>query len=188
MKKKKHPIPRIVITMLIVTTAVLLTVKHFHIEDFCIIRPGVLYTSGQPWGMDYNRLLYRYHIATIVNTRIFSEHREENWRNQEITWTRSNGVHYIELPIEKNRYFPDQQTQDQFLAIMAVKDNLPVLLHGGSDDKRVAMLVAAWLQKSQGYTAEQTIVAVKAIIDDRDLTEDEIKFIGDLALNQLNAP
>ena len=180
MEKKKR-LPTGLITILLVATAAILLIKHFHIEDFCIIKPGVLYTSGQPRGMDYTRLLYRYHIATIVNIRPVSEHQDENWRNEEVTWTRSNGVNYIELSIEKGRYFPDKQTQEQFLAIMADKNKLPVLLHGGSDDKRVAMLVAVWLQKNQGYTVEQIVKVVRTIIDDRELTEDETKFIRSLS-------
>jgi protein tyrosine/serine phosphatase len=68
--------------------------------------------------------------------------------------------------------------QEQFLAIMAGKNNLPILLHGSSDDKRVAMLVAVWLQKNQGYTVEQTLKVVKTIIDDRELTRGEIEFVS----------
>jgi predicted nucleic-acid-binding protein len=64
---------------------------------------------------------------------------------------------------------------------MADKNKLPVLLHGGSDDKRVAMLVAVWLQKNQGYTVEQIVKVVRTIIDDRELTEDETKFIRSLS-------
>jgi protein tyrosine phosphatase (PTP) superfamily phosphohydrolase (DUF442 family) len=165
----------------LITAAVILLVRHFHIRGFRVIEPGVFYTSGQPRGMDYTRLLYRYHIATIVNIRPASEHRDQNWHSEEISWTRSNGVNYIEMPIEKSRRLPDKQTQDQFLAIMADKNKLPVLLHGSSDDKRVAMLVAVWLQKNQGYTFEQTIKVVKEIIGDKELTEDAIKFIDALA-------
>jgi protein tyrosine/serine phosphatase len=180
MKKKKR-LPANLIIILLIITAVILLVKHFHIKNFCIIKAGELYTSGQPRGMDYARLLYKYHIATIVNIRSPSEHREHNWYNEEITWTKSNGVHYIEMSIRKGHCIPDEQIQEQFFAIMADKNNLPVLLHGSSDDKRVAMLTAVWLRKNQGYNAEQTIKVVKEIIDDKELTEDEIKFITDLA-------
>jgi protein tyrosine/serine phosphatase len=178
MEKKKRS-PASLITILLITVAAILLVKHFHIRCFRIIKPGVLYASGQPRGMDYTRLLYKYHIATIVNIRPASEHRDQNWHSEEMGWTRSNGVNYIEMPIEKGRFLPDKQTQDQFLAIMADKNNLPVLLHGSADDKRVAMLVAVWLQKNQGYTFEQTVKAVKEIIGDKKLTEEELKFIAD---------
>ena len=128
------------------------------------------------------RLLYKYHLATIVNIRSRTEHKEKNWYNEEIVFVRSNGVNYFELPIEKEgNYFPDKQTQKQFFDIMADKDNLPVLLHGSGCDKRVAMLVAAWLRKTQADSFERTAKTVKKIIDDRELTEAEIKFIRDLA-------
>jgi len=182
-KKKRLPsgLIRQICSAGLITAAVILLVRHFHIRDFCIIEPGVLYTSGQPRGMDYPRLLYKYHIATIINIRPAFEHRDQNWHSEEIAWTRSNGVNYIEMPIEKGRFLPDKQTQDQFLAIMADKNKLPILLHGSSDDKRVAMLVAVWLRKNQGYTFEQTVKAVKEIIGDKKPTEEELKFIADSA-------
>jgi protein tyrosine/serine phosphatase len=180
MEEKKR-LPAGLITILLITVAAILLVKHFHIRCFCIIKPGVLYASGQPRGMDYTRLLYKYHIATIVNIRPASEHRDQNWYSEEIAWTRSNGINYIEMPIEKKFCLPDKQTQDQFLSIMADKNKLPILLHGSSDDKRVAMLVAVWLKKNQGYTVEQTIKVVKEIIGDKELTEDEVEFISALA-------
>ena len=179
MKQKQSPVSLIII--LLVIAAVILLVRHFHIKGFGVIRQGVLYTSGQPHGMDYTRLLYKYHLGTIVNVRTASEHRERNWYNEEITWVRNNSVNYVELAIEKRDYFPDNQTQVRFLDIMADKNNLPVLLHGSGNDKRVAMLTAVWLRKSQGYNLEKTTEMIRKIIDDRELTEDEIKFITKLA-------
>ncbi len=176
MKKKKKFINALIVISVIIISIVLL-VRHFHIQDFCIIKVDKLYTSGQPRGMDYTRLLYNYHIATIVNIRPSSEHFEKNWRNEELVWTKNNAVNYIELPIEREPYFPDEQTQQQFLEIMADKNNLPVLLHGYGDDKRVAMLVAVWLEKSQEYNYDQTCKEIKNIIDDRELTEEEKNFI-----------
>jgi protein tyrosine/serine phosphatase len=177
--KKRIPTVRLAVILLIVA-AVIILVRHFHIRDFCIVKPGVLYTSDQPRGMDYTRLLYKYHIATIVNVRSPSEHRERNWHNEEITWTRRNGVSYIEMPIEKG-HFPDKQTQEQFLAIMADKDNLPVLLHGSGNDKRVAVLTAAWLIKTQDYTINQTLQTIEKICDDRPLNETDRNFVHQLA-------
>ena len=127
MEKKKR-LPTGLTTILFIVAAVTLLAHHFHIKDFCIIEPGVFYTSAQPRRMDYTRLLYNYHIATIVNLRPSSERREQNWHNEEITWTRSNGVRYIELPVEKDHFIPDKQIQDKFLAVMSDKNNLPVLL------------------------------------------------------------
>lgn len=178
-KKKQSPIGLIII--LLVTAAVILLVQHFHIKNFHIVEPDILYVSGQPRGMDYTRLLYKYHIATIINVRSPSEHREENWYNEEITWARDNGVEHIELPIERSNYFPDPNTQNEFLKIMAKKVKLPVLLHGSGGEKRVPMLTAVWLIKSQGCSVEETLKVVDKINDDRKVTEDERNFITGLA-------
>ncbi len=155
-KKKKQSLAALYIT-LVAIAAIIFLAKHFHIKNFHIIEPDVLYTSGQPQGMDYTRLLYRYHIASIINLRSQAEHRDRNWYNEEVIWVRNNGVKYIELPIEKANYFPNKETQDQFLAIMAEKNNLPVLLHDGSGENRVAMLTSVWLRKVRGFNVEDTV-------------------------------
>jgi protein tyrosine phosphatase (PTP) superfamily phosphohydrolase (DUF442 family) len=176
---KKKPFQHIITVVFIIVVAVLL-VRHFYIRDFRIIAPEVLYVSGQPRGMDYMRLLYKYHIATIINVRPTSEHREINWHSEELIWTREHAVKYVEMPIEKQKYFPDQQIQDQLFEVMGERRNLPVLLHGSGDDKRVAMLVAAWLRKKQGLSVDETLVQVKKVIDERPLTPEEISFINSL--------
>jgi protein tyrosine/serine phosphatase len=180
MIKKKQPWRGIIIILLIIVAATLLF-DHFHINNFRTVEPGVFYTSGQPSGMDYTRLFYSYHVATIVNIRPASEHREKNWRNEEIVSTRNNGINYIEIPIEKVNYFPDKQIQEQFLTIMGNKNNLPVLLHGGRNDKRVAMLVAVWMIKTQKFSLERTLKEVHRILEDREPTQEEIKFIENLS-------
>ena len=178
MKKKKQSSAGLIIILLIIA-AVILLVRHFHIKNFHSIEPGVLYTSGQPRGMDYTRLLYKYHIGTIVNVRSASEHREKNWYNEEITWVRNNGVNYVELPIEKANYLPDKQTQDRFLAIMADKANLPVLLHDSNGRKRVSILAAVWAVKARGYTVAEAIELVRGI-KEQPLLKAEKDFITSL--------
>lgn len=179
MKKKKSPIGFIIFLLVVVAGAVIL-VKHFHIKGFQIAKRDVLYVSGQPRGMDYTRLLYKYHIATIVNVRSSTEHRERNWHNEEVIWTRNSGIKYIEMPIDKNNCFPDQQTIDRFFSIMSDKTNLPVLLHGSGDDERVAMLTAVWLKKNQKCTVEEITSLVQKIVDRRELTDAETEYLHSL--------
>jgi len=77
MAKNKNPLAGLVIIILLTVITIGL-VRHFHIKNFNTVVPGVLYTSGQPRNMDYTRLLYKYHIASFVNVRMSSEHREDN--------------------------------------------------------------------------------------------------------------
>jgi len=179
MKKKKKKLNS-VIYILLIALAIVVVVRYLHIHDFVVVQKEELYVCGQPSGMDYARLAYKYHIATIVNIRPASEHRDQNWYNKEIVETKSLGIQYIQIPIEKNQFFPDTAAQAQFLAVMAERKNRPVLLHGGTDDSRVAMLVAVWLCKSQRYSSEQALEVVREIIDDRSLKEEEIHFVRQL--------
>lgn len=180
--KRKNPLRTVVIISLIVISAFLL-VRCFLIKRFNVVTPGVLYTSGQPRGMDYYRLLYKYHIATIVNLRSPVEHREKNWRSEEITWVRSTGVRYFEMPLDRDinnpGYFPDANMQEQFLAIMADKTNLPVLVHDGSGKSRPAMIAAVWLIKAEKRPAED-VLATAEKIKNEPLGEPETKFIHSL--------
>lgn len=162
MKKKKHSLNSLIIALL-AAAAVILLVKHFHIKNFNIVEPEVLYTSGQPRGMDYVRLLYKYHIATIINLRSPAEHRERNWHNEELAWVKNNGVAYRELPADRTNYFPDKPTQQEFLQIMSDKTNLPVLLHDSSGRERVSMLASVWLRKTRRYSVEDTVRFVEKI-------------------------
>lgn len=158
-------------------------VRHFHIKNFQTVMPGVLYTSGQPRGMDYTRLLYGYHIAAFVNLRSADEHHDQNWYNEEIVWMKSNGVKYIELPIEKNSPgdgIPDTEESRKFLEIMSQSTNLPVLLHDSSGKKRVSYLAAVWMLKSGGFNLQQTIDKVQQI-KGRPLTDREMEFLQSVA-------
>ncbi|MGD0551239.1 MAG: hypothetical protein ABSB25_01170 [Sedimentisphaerales bacterium] len=180
--KNKSPL-RTIITIAILAGAIVLLVKSFWIPDFNCISPGILYTSGQPRGMDYTRLLYKYHVGTIINLRSPAEHREQNWYSEEITWVRSNGVKYFEFPLERNidspDHFPDANMQQKFLDIMVDKENLPVLVHDGKGEGRVAMLAAVWLAKGQRHPIEQ-VLANTVDIKDKPLTEQETNFIRGL--------
>jgi protein tyrosine/serine phosphatase len=182
MRKKKKPLQLLITAAILITAAVIL-VQSFCIKNFHVVQPSLFYTSAQPRGMDYTRLLYKYHIATIVNLRSPAEHREQNWYNEEVTWTRSNGVKYIEMPLDKNidnpAHFPDANMQQQFLAVMTDKKNLPVLVHDGKGEGRVAIMAAVWLAKSRQQPLEQLLAdAVK--IKHGQLTEQEINFIHGL--------
>jgi protein tyrosine/serine phosphatase len=181
--KKKSPVRTVIFVLLIIAAAVLL-VRHFHIKNFSVVSPGVLYTSGQLKGMDYTRMLYKYHIRTIVNLRDPTEHFEKNWYPEEITWVRSNGVKYIEMPLDKNMAqtarFPDADMQQKFLEIMADKENLPLLVHDGAGESRVAMMAAVWLAKNQHHSAQQ-ILAEAANIKKNPLVESEKTFIAEIS-------
>lgn len=177
-KKQNFKTPALIAFLIIVSVCL---IRHFHIKNFHEVAPGVLYTSGQPRGMDYTRLLYKYHIATIINLRQAGEHQEDNWYNEEKTWVRDK-VNYYELPMEKHdpdKALADKKTQQQFLKIMADKNKLPVLIHGNGGKKRPAILAALWLTKGGRCNARETIAAVERIRE-KSLTEPEKEFIQNL--------
>jgi len=81
---------------------------------------------------------------------------------------------------DKSRQFPDEATQQKFLRLMDEKANLPVLLHGNSGRKRVSMLAAVWLIKSQKLSIDET-VRIAEKIKGKKLTKLEKEFIKNLA-------
>lgn len=141
-------------------------IRHFHIKNFHTIVPEVLYTSGQPRGMDYTRLLYKYHIAAFVNLRTSIEHRDKNWHAEEVEWMKTSGVKYYEVPMDKDipsEDIPNSEFCKKFLEIMDEKTNYPVLLHDNTGRKRVMYLAAVWMLKSGQFDLEQTIKKIKQI-------------------------
>lgn len=182
MNKKKNPF-QFWFWLTVIILSVIGLVRHFHIKNFQVIVPGVLYTSGQPRGMDYTRLLYKYHIATFINLRNPDEHRKDNWYTEEISWMRDKGVKYIELPMEKNvsiDEIPDMNNSQKFLEIMSQSVNLPVLLHDSNGRKRVSYLAAVWMLKSGGFSLQQTIDKIQQI-KEQPLTEQDLAFLHSLA-------
>ncbi len=180
--KKKNPIFSLLWITVIVLAAVLL-MKHFHIKNFNVIDKGVLYTSGQPRGMDYTRLLYKYHIAAFVNVRMPIEHRDENWQTEEIEWMKSCGVKYFELPVYKKISVdetPDNEACCKFLEIMSDKSNWPVLLHDNNGKNRVSYFAAVWMLKSGGFSFEDTIKKVEQL-QKAPLDEKELAFLKSIA-------
>jgi protein tyrosine/serine phosphatase len=172
--------------VLAVAGVTVLLVRHFHIKHFRCVIPGVLYTSGQPRGMDYERLVRKYHIGTIVNIRVPSEHREEHWYNEELVWVRENGVNYYELPMvrkDRKSRVPDKETQDKFIEIMSKQENLPVLIHGNSGRKRVSTLAASWLARKKGYDLQQVVEVVEHVRGEKP-SEPEMEFLRGLYENR----
>lgn len=88
---------------------------------------------------------------------------------------------YLRANLEDNLgHFPDANVQEWFLAIIADKTNLPVLVHNGRGEDRVAMLSCVWLVKSEHLAVEQAIKTAEKIKGEP-LTEREIEFIRSLA-------
>jgi protein tyrosine/serine phosphatase len=163
MSKKHNDIKTFAIIILI-TLGCIWLVKHFHIKNFHVVQPAVLYTSGQPRGMDYTRLLYKYNIATIVNLREADEHREDHWYHEEITWTRENGVKYVELSFPKRpQYYPPVNIQSKFLSLITDDENRPILIHDSAGKKRVSMLAAVYLAKVKNMPPEKIFKIIKKI-------------------------
>jgi len=74
---------------------------------------------------------------------------------------------------------PDEQTQERFLAKIADKDNLPVLVHDSDGKKRVSILASVWLRKAAGCSTEEAVKIVEEI-KERPVTSEEREFIENL--------
>lgn len=158
MKKKK--IDFFWLWMILFVLLIVGAFKHFRIKNFNVVEEDILYTSGQPRGMDYTRLLYKYHIATFINIRTPNEHREANWYNEEAQWMKESGVKYIEMPMNKNSTFrqvADSNDLQEFLKIMNDKTKLPVLIHDNTGRNRVPYMAAIWMAKSGKYDMQEII-------------------------------
>jgi len=182
MAKRSKNIIKPLLLIAVGVLLIIIMVKHFHIKHFRVVVPGQLYVSGQPRGMDYYRLLYKYHIAAIVNVRVPYEHRTHNWYNEEKVWVKNNGIRYIELPIQTNAddiAIPTKQQTDMLLKILSSEENLPVLVHGGSGEERVPLIAAMWLIKGHDCSVEDAVKTAEKIKGEK-LSQQEIDFLTSL--------
>lgn len=155
MKRPLIPALRVFIALTVVGLATVALVRHFHIRHFSEVREGALYRSGQPEGLDWARLNYRYHIHTVVNLRSRDERREGDWYEAEHQAADKYEQRLVELPMDDP--VPTGEQADSWLRIAADPANWPILVHCERGKDRTGTLIALYRMYLQGWTLKQAM-------------------------------
>jgi uncharacterized protein (TIGR01244 family) len=79
-------------------------------------------TGGQPTMEELEKLKAE-GVKAIINLRMPGEHNVE----EESAWAKALGLRYFHIPFNSDE--PKDEAVDQFLKVMADKENLPVFIH-----------------------------------------------------------
>jgi protein tyrosine/serine phosphatase len=117
-------------------------------DHFDVVKPGVLYRSGQLTGAQLEAAVGRFGIKTIVN---FLRSGAEVERERELA--RRLGVDFLHLPMPGDGFGREEQFR---AALEAVDDpeRRPVLVHCARGTCRTGAAVALYRYERDGWTVE----------------------------------
>lgn len=139
-----------------------------------VVRPGVLWRSGQPDIEGLQHFVRRFDIKTIVCLR---DADSELSRNEE-AWARSRGIQFVRIPPRAwghvNGVIPAEKGLDTFRDVMSRPENHPVLVHCFKGVHRTGAYCAIYRMDCQGWTnrealAEMRLMGYETLEEDRDI-------------------
>jgi tyrosine-protein phosphatase SIW14 len=146
-----------------------------HYRNFLVVKPGVLYRSGQLSPKALERILYEHNIGTVISLR----GNTQGQQNSSVEWEErlcfKNFVHHIALPLGSTEQRAQVSPGDsfklvdtaarQFLQIMSdpVTYPRPVLVHCLAGIHRTGVMAALYRIEKQGWTKEQALAEMKAL-------------------------
>ncbi len=152
----------LVVLALLTTPAVYAVRQQAQIRKFRVVRPGVLYRSGQMTREGLKRILNDYAIKTVISLRdgtTMSDKTEEEYLTSE-------EVHFVRiLPSQWGDVggsVPVEEGVRKFRAIMSDPKNYPVLIHCFAGIHRTGAYCAIYRMEFEHWSNERAITEVKA--------------------------
>lgn len=123
--------------------------RNAHLRNFSVVKPGVLYRSGQMSVAGLERIVHDHGIRTVVTLRdaLVEGERPPDWREQE--FCRNQDIQYVRI---RPRMWssadggpaPAEAGVHRFLAVMDDPANYPVLVHCMAGIHRTGACVAIY--------------------------------------------
>jgi tyrosine-protein phosphatase SIW14 len=152
----------LVVLALIVSPIVLAVHQQAQTRNFHVVRPGVLYRSGQMTKEGLQRIINDYHIKTVISLRDGQSERdraeEEFCKSEEINFVRI-------LPSrwgDEGGSVPVEAGVRRFREIMSDPRNYPVLVHCFAGIHRAGAYCAIYRMEFEHWTNAQAIAEMKA--------------------------
>jgi protein tyrosine/serine phosphatase len=117
-------------------------------DHFDVVKPTVLYRSGQLNPDQLKQALHRYGIKTVVNFQVAGEGVEAERRI-----VRKLGVDFVNMPMPGSGFGREEQFRD-FLKIVDDPDRRPVLIHCARGTCRTGAAVALFRLERDGWTVD----------------------------------
>jgi protein-tyrosine phosphatase len=122
--------------------------RHHVWDHFDVVKPGLIYRSGELRPDQLAHIVRRYRIKTVVNLQMRSEGAD-----RERVFARKLGVDYLNLPMPGDGFGREAQFRE---ALQAMDDpnRSPVLIHCARGTCRTGAAVALYRFERDGWTIE----------------------------------
>lgn len=150
-------------------------------RNFRVVKPGVLYRSGQMTPVGLKKIVDEYHIKAIVSLRD-SYSSEAPPDIQEEAFAREYGVKYLRLSPKKwesdSGEPPVMENVRQYFKLMSKPDNFPVLVHCFAGIHRTGSYCALYRMEFEKWTNEKALSELKRLgYDQLESEKDVYKFL-----------
>ena len=131
----------------------------YHLE---VVQEGVLYRDGNRGMREFKNAVRKVQPKTVVcliDDTELADTRKPMFA-QEVEFLTNRNIKLERVKVELGGW-PTEAQINQFLEVMADKNNHPVLLHCAQGVRRTGMMVAAYQEAVLGYTDEQAEAAIE---------------------------
>jgi tyrosine-protein phosphatase SIW14 len=151
----------LIVLALIVSPIVVAVRQQAQTRNFHVVRPGVLYRSGQMTKEGLQRVLYDYHIKTVISLRDGQSQRDRD----EEEFCKSEDINFVRiLPSrwgDEGGSVPVEAGVQRFRAIMGDPRNYPVLVHCYAGIHRAGSYCAIYRMEFEHWTNAQAIAEMR---------------------------
>jgi tyrosine-protein phosphatase SIW14 len=152
----------LIVLAFIASPIVLAVRQQAQTRNFHVVRPGVLYRSGQMTKEGLQRIINDYHIKTVVNLRDGLTERDK----AEEEFCKSEEIHFVRiLPSrwgDEGGSVPAEAGVRRFRDIMSDPNNYPVLVHCLAGIHRSGSYCAIYRMEFEHWSNAQAIAEMKA--------------------------
>jgi hypothetical protein len=131
----------------------------YHLE---VVQEGVLYRDGNRGMREFKNAVRKVKPKTVVCLIDDAELADagKSMFAQEMKYLGDRNIKLERVKVELGGW-PTEGEINQFLDVMADKNNHPVLIHCAQGVRRTGMMVAAYQKSALGYTDEQAEAAIE---------------------------
>lgn len=133
-----------------------------HARNLRVVEPGALYRCGQltPAGLD--RAIRELGVRTVVTFRAARNPGDKSPDEWEEAFCRERGVRHVRIPprvwgADEDGDIPAEQAVREFLAVMDVRANYPVLVHCFAGVHRTGTMCAIYRMEYNGWAPERAL-------------------------------
>jgi protein tyrosine/serine phosphatase len=151
-------------------------------HHFAVVKPGVLYRTGQPDAKGWEWIMARYPIKTVLDLRPPDE--DASAYALEEAFCREHGLELVDMPMSRDGHPPTPEQFAQFLDLVRNPSRQPVLVHCEFGSLRTGVLAAAYRILEEGWSYDRAYSEANGLRFNREKAPEDDAFLRDLEKNR----